>query len=341
MREEAKLNRLRSVLDRAINVQFSGTILVLFVLCVGMALASSSFLKPNNLVNIMSQVTINCIIAAGETVVIFTGGIDLSVGSVIGVQAVLLAVFMVFFHIDPIVAIILGLLIGAVIGMLNGVLVAKFKLQPMIATLGTMSIWRGLALTISQGQPISGLSSKFTKIGNATIPGPGVDIPIQIFIMLGVLLAIFYVLRYRKTGRYIFAIGGNEEVTRLSGINVTKNKIVAYMIAGVSSTVAAIVMIAKLQTALPNAGVGYELQAIACTVIGGTSLQGGSGSIWGTFVGAILIGIINNGMNILGVSSFLQQVVVGSIILFAVLVESGRKGALSGGGKDKKRTLLP
>jgi ribose transport system permease protein len=335
------LSKLKSVLNKAINMQSSGTISVLFVLCVGMTLASSSFLKPNNLVNIMSQVTINCIIAAGETVVIFTGGIDLSVGSIIGVQAVLLAVFMVFFHIDPIMAVILGLLIGAVIGMLNGLLVAKFNLQPMIATLGTMSIWRGLALTFSQGQPISGLSSRFTWIGNATIPGPGVDIPMQIFIMLGVLLVIFYILRFRKTGRYFYAIGGNEEVAKLSGVNVMKNKILAYVISGVAATVAAIVMIAKLQTALPNAGVGYELQAIACTVIGGTSLQGGYGSIWGTFVGAILIGIINNGMNILGVSSFLQQVVVGSIILFAVLVESGRRGALSGGRQDKKRTPLP
>jgi ribose transport system permease protein len=335
------LNKLRSVLNKAINLQFSGTILVLFVLCAGMALASRSFLKPNNLVNIMSQVTINCIIAAGETVVIFTGGIDLSVGSIIGIQAVLLSVFMVFFNIDPILIIIVGLLIGAVVGMLNGLLVAKFKLQPMIATLGTMSIWRGLALTISRGQPISGLSPRFTWIGTSTIPGPGVDIPIQIFIMLGVLLIIFYLLRFRKIGRYIYAIGGNEEVTRLSGINVIKNKIFAYMISGVSSTVAAIVMIAKLQTALPNAGVGYELQAIACTVIGGTSLQGGYGSIWGTFFGAILIGIINNGMNLLGVSSFLQQVVVGAIILFAVLVDSVRRGALSGGVKDNRRTLLP
>jgi len=305
-----------------------------------MAIASKPFLNPNNLVNIISQVTLNCIIAAGQTVVILTGGIDLSVGSIIAMQAVLLAVFMVSFHLDPLLAVFLILVTGALVGLLNGVLVAKFKVQPMIATLGTMSIFRGLALTISQGQPISGLPPSFTWIGNATIPGPGIDVPLQIFIMLGVLLSIFYLLKFRKTGRYLYAIGGNEEVTRLSGVSVMKYKILAYVISGLASTVAAILMLAKLQTALPNAGVGYELQAIACTVIGGTSLQGGYGSIWGTFIGAILIGIINNGMNILGVSSFLQQVVVGSIILFAVLVESARRGALSGGVKSRKTTFL-
>ena len=296
--------------------------LVLIVLVIVMSIVSSSFLSANNLMNVMQQITVNAVIAVGMTIVILTSGIDLSVGSVMAISGFIMGKLMMA-GLNGILAVILGTVIGVLFVLLNGVLVAKFKLQPMIATLGTMQIARGITLTIAQGRTISGFPQEFRWFGNGTLLG----IPIQVILMLILYILLFYLLRYRKFGRYIYSIGGNEEATRLSGVNVTKYKIGAYVISG--ATAAAVITVGKLNSAVPTAGEGYELDAIASTVIGGTSLLGGFGSVWGTLMGAMIIGIIKNGLNLMNVSAYVQKVVIGIILLIAVLVDSFRSEALN------------
>ena len=296
--------------------------LVLIVLVIVMSIVSSSFLSANNLMNVMQQITVNAVIAVGMTIVILTSGIDLSVGSVMAISGFIMGKLMMA-GLNGILAVILGTVIGVLFVLLNGVLVAKCKLQPMIATLGTMQIARGITLTIAQGRTISGFPQEFRWFGNGTLLG----IPIQVILMLILYILLFYLLRYRKFGRYIYSIGGNEEATRLSGVNVTKYKIGAYVISG--ATAAAVITVGKLNSAVPTAGEGYELDAIASTVIGGTSLLGGFGSVWGTLMGAMIIGIIKNGLNLMNVSAYVQKVVIGIILLIAVLVDSFRSEALN------------
>lgn len=297
-------------------------IIVLIVLCVGMAFLSPVFMTSYNLVNILQQITVNGVIALGMTVVIFTGGVDLSVGSVLAVTGIVMGKMMVEQGVHPAIAVIVGLLIGAVFGTLNGILVAKCNLQPMIATLGTMQIARGMALTMGNGQTITGFSKGFRWIGSGELFGT--IIPVQIVFMLLLYIGIFYLMKYRKSGRYIYSIGGNEEATRLSGINVVKYKTLAYTISGILSSMAAIVLVSKLNSAQSIAGQGYEMDAIASAVIGGASLLGGSGNVWGTLVGAIIIGVIRNGLNLMNVSSYMQQLILGVIILVAVLFDAFR-----------------
>lgn len=297
-------------------------IIVLVVLCIGMTFLSPVFLTTSNLVNVLQQITVNGIIALGMSVVIFTGGVDLSVGSVLAVTGIVMGKMMAEQGIHPAIAVIAALLIGAAFGTLNGALVAKFKLQPMIATLGTMQIARGMALTLGNGQTITGFSKGFRWIGSGELFGT--IIPVQIVFMLILYLAIFYLMKYRKSGRYIYSIGGNEEATRLSGINVVKYKTLAYTISGVMSALASIVLVSKLNSAQSIAGEGYEMDAIASAVIGGASLLGGFGNVWGTLVGAVIIGVIRNGLNLMNVSSYMQKLILGVIILVAVLFDAFR-----------------
>jgi ribose transport system permease protein len=311
------------------NINFTNmtSIIVLLLLAVTMAILSPVFLSYANLVNSLQQVTINAIIALGMSVVIFTGGIDLSVGSVLAFCGIVLGGMIVNNGIHLVIACVCTILVGAACGCVNGILVARFKLQPMIATLGTMSIARGAALTLAGGRTISNYPMSFQWIGSGTIGGTG--IPVQILFMLLLYLLLFYVLRFRKVGRYIYSIGGNEEATRLSGINVMKYKIIAYIIGGALSAVAAIILVSKLNSAQSIAGEGYELDAIAASVIGGASLLGGAGSVWGTMLGAIIMGIIRNGLNLMNVSSYSQRIIIGIIILAAVMLDSIRSGKSS------------
>lgn len=295
-------------------------IIVLAVLCVFMAALSPVFATRPNLVNIMQQITVNAIIALGLSVVIFTGGIDLSVGSVLALCGIVMGKLIVEMKVPPIIAIIAAIIIGALCGTLNGVLIARFKLQPMIATLGMMSIARGAALTIANGKTITGYPPSFRWIGSGRI----MDIPVQIVLMLILYAIMYYVLKYRKFGRYTYSIGGNEEATRLSGIDVMKYKTLAYTVCGVMAALAGIVLVSKLNSAQSIAGEGYELDAIASAVIGGTSLLGGAGSVWGTLLGAIIMGVIRNGLNLMNVSTYLQKLIIGVIIIAAVLLDSFR-----------------
>jgi ribose transport system permease protein len=304
-------------------IDFSGMtpIIVLFVLCVFMSFLSPVFLSSNNLVNVLQQVTVNATLALGMSVVIFTGGIDLSVGSILAISGVVMGKMMLV-GVSPVFAVLTSLVIGALFGAINGILIAKCKLQPMIATLGTMSIARGAALTFAGGKTFTGYGAGFRWIGSGFIPGT--EIPVQIIFMLIFYAVIFYILKYRKTGRYIYSIGGNEEATRLSGINVNKYKAIAYIICGITASLAGIILVSKLNSAQSIAGEGYELDAIASSVIGGASLLGGSGSVWGTLLGAIIIGVIRNGLNLMNVSSYTQRLIIGIIIIAAVLLDSFR-----------------
>lgn len=296
------------------------TLFVLLVLCLLLTILSPVFLTGRNLINILQQITVNGVVAVGITLVIFTGGIDISVGSVLALVGVIMGKLMVEMGVQPFLAIIVGILVGMACGAFNGLMIAKFKLQPMIATLGMMSMARGAALTIANGKTITGYSQGFRYIGSGVIPGT--EIPVQIIFMLILYGVVFYIMKYRKAGRYIYAIGGNEEATRLSGINVTQYKMMAYIASGISCALASIVLVSKLNSAQSSAGLGYEMDAIASAVIGGASLTGGFGSIWGTLAGAVVIGVIRNGLNLLNVSSYLQQFILGAVILAAVLFDS-------------------
>lgn len=301
------------------SISNGATIGVLLILIIAVSLATPIFLTPNNIVNVLQQVTINAIVALGMTVVILTGGVDLSVGSVIGFSGATMATLMGNHGWGFIPTLLVGLAIGVVIGAFNGLCVAKFKMQPMIATLVTMQIGRGLTYLVCQGRTISGFTQTFKFVGTYKIGG---FLPVQIILMVGLYVLMFYILKYRKVGRFIYSIGGNEEATRLSGVNVVKYKIIAYTIGGLMSAIAAFVLCGKLGSATANAGDKYEMDAIASSVVGGISLLGGFGSVWGTLMGAAIIGIIQNGMNLLSISTYLQQVVTGCVVFIAVFVDS-------------------
>lgn len=278
------------------------------------------FLTVSNLVNIVQQTSINAIIAVGLTYVIITAGIDLSVGSILAFAGVVLGSALNA-GVPIILAIGAALVVGMLCGAVNGLLIAYGKLPPFISTLGMMSVARGAALIYSDGRPISGFSSEFRFIANGEI----LSIPAPILIMLLIYLVAHFILTKTRLGRYIYAMGGNEEAAILSGVNVKVYKTIVYSIGGLLSGLAAVLLTARLNSAQPIAGLMYELDAIAATVIGGTSLMGGEGKVAGTLIGALIMGVLRNGLNLLGVSSFLQQTIIGSVIIIAVLIDMALK----------------
>lgn len=309
-------------MKKKINLTNMTSVIALVILCLVLSIAEPAFRSFGNLINIFQQVTVIAVIALGVNMVIFTGGIDISVGSVVAFTGIVMGKIIVEGDMPPIVGVLAALIIGLLCGTFNGVMIAKFKLQPMIATLAMMSMARGAALTLADGQTITGYSEGFRWIGVGVIPGT--QIPVQIVFMIIFYLIAFYIMRYRKFGRYIYSIGGNEEATRLSGINTVRYKIMAYAISGFCAAIASVILVAKLNSAQSTAGLDYEMDAIASCVIGGSSLLGGFGSVWGTFVGAIIMIVIRNGLNLLNVSSNLQKLVIGVVILLAVLADSLR-----------------
>lgn len=281
---------------------------------------SPSFLSTKNIFNILRQTSVNGIIAAGMTFVILTGGIDLSVGSILAISGAICASILVNGQ-NIVIAVLAALLVGAMVGFLNGFIITKGKLQPFIATLATMTILRGLTLVYTDGKPItlgSGeLALNFGQIGGGKILG----IPTPALIMILVFLVCAYVLKNTKMGRYTYALGSNEEATKLSGLNTDKIKIAVYTLSGILASIAGIIITSRLFSAQPTAGDGYELDAIAAVVLGGTSLTGGKGKISGTIIGALIIGVLSNALNILDVSSYYQMMVKGAVILIAVLLD--------------------
>ncbi len=294
-----------------------GIVLIFIAMLVLMAFLSPSFLKVRNLVNVVRQISVIGIVAMGVTMVIITTGIDLSSGSVIALVSVAVATFAhpgdnIF------IAILLGLAVGALAGCINGTISAKGKIPPFISTLGMMTVARGLALLFSNGRPVGNLSDSFTFIGKGDIFG--IPVPIIIFILVGFIS--HFLLSSTKFGNYTYAIGGNEQAARICGINVDKYKIMIFTYAGLLSGLAGIILTARISAGQPSMGVGYELDAIASAVIGGTSLNGGIGTIGGTVVGALIIGVLNNGLDLLNVSSYWQQILKGMIIVSAVLLDA-------------------
>lgn len=301
------------------NRQF-GTMVGLVALSVIFWILTPHFLTVSNLVNIVQQTSINAIIAVGLTYVIITAGIDLSVGSILAFAGVVLGSALNA-GVPIILAIGAALVVGMLCGAVNGLLIAYGKLPPFISTLGMMSVARGAALIYSDGRPISGFSSEFRFIANGEI----LSIPAPILIMLLIYLVAHFILTKTRLGRYIYAMGGNEEAAILSGVNVKVYKTIVYSIGGLLSGLAAVLLTARLNSAQPIAGLMYELDAIAATVIGGTSLMGGEGKVAGTLIGALIMGVLRNGLNLLGVSSFLQQTIIGSVIIIAVLIDMALK----------------
>jgi ribose transport system permease protein len=293
-------------------------VLGLILITIILTIMSPSFLTTDNIFNVLRQVSINALIAYGMTFVILTGGIDLSVGSILALASALTA-GMLASGMDPVLAVIVGLAAGAAMGMVNGLIITKGKVAPFIATLATMTIFRGFTLVYTDGRPITGLSDavSFQMLGKGYFLG----IPFPVVTMLIAYFVLFFILRKTTFGRGVYAIGGNEEASRLSGLKVDRLKIGVYSITGFLSALAGITLASRLNSAQPTAGASYELDAIAAVVLGGTSLSGGRGWIFGTLIGALIIGVLNNGLNLLNVSSFYQQVVKGGVILLAVLLD--------------------
>jgi inositol transport system permease protein len=305
-------------------------VLILFIAVLAIMTEGNS-IQPINLINIVRQVSAIGIIAIGMTFVIITLGIDLSVGSILALAAVVASSLaqnqsesMKFAGLDlpVIVAILGGVLVGALAGFTNGVLIAKFRLAPFIATLGMMSIARGLAYIYSGGRPISNLKDEYNYVGQDYFLG----IPWPVILFIGVAAAAHFILNYTKFGRHVYAMGGNEVAARVSGIRIPRVTILIYTMIGLLSGLAGVLLSARIGSGNPELGTGIELDAITASIIGGTSFKGGIGTIWGTCIGALLIGIINNGLDLLNVSPFMQMVVKGAIIIFAIIIDE-RKNA--------------
>lgn len=302
-------------------LQKYGVIISFVVICVGISIISPHFLTLTNLLIVVKQITINAMLAFGVTYVIVSGGIDLSMGSVVAVSGVVAALFAQPDGYPLVVALSAGVSVGLLIGLFNGLVVTYGKVPSFIVTLGTMTIGRGLALIISNGRPISNLSESFGYIGNGVFLG----IPFPIIMLAVVFLGCLIILNKTVLGRYIYAVGGNEEAAKASGINVKKIKITVYTLCGGLSAIGGIILASRINTGQPNVGVAFELDAIAAVVIGGTSLSGGVGTMTGTLIGALLIGVIGNGLDLMNVSSYYQQVVMGLIIIGAVILDNLRR----------------
>lgn len=303
------------------------SIIALVVLCVVLTLLSDKFLTPENGWNIMRQISINVCISVGMTLVILTKGIDLSVGSMLALAGAITAGLLkngieipsmeVLLEFTVFGAILAGLIVGGGLGTFNGWMITRFKVPPFVATLAMLTIARGATMLWTGGFPITGFGDTFAFIGTGWFLG----IPMPVWIMVFVVAIAIVITKKTVLGRHIYAVGGNESAARLSGININKVKVWVYAIAGILSAVGGIILVSRLDSAQPNAGMSYELDSIAAVVIGGTSLSGGRGSIMGTVQGALIIGVLNSGLVLLNVSPFWQQIVKGFVILLAVIMD--------------------
>ena len=292
--------------------------LVIALLCIGTALSivKPVFLTFPNLLNVVRQISINGILAVGVTYVLLTGGVDLSLGSVVALSGVVAAGFAHPGEWPVVVPVAAGVFVGAACGGINGLVVTKGRVAPFIVTLGMMTAARGVALVVSGGKPVSNLGESFRWIGSGAVP---------VIVFLAVSCVSWVVLLNLRFGRHLYAVGGNENAARASGINVEGVKLFAYTICGALAGLGGVVLAARITTGQPNAGVGYELDAIAAVVIGGTSLSGGVGGVGGTIIGALLMGVINNGLDLLNVSSYYQAIVKGIIIVGAVWLDQRKE----------------
>jgi putative xylitol transport system permease protein len=327
--------------QRSYWLRFAGALAALAIVVTVVNVAThGAFLQPSNIVRVLRQITYNCILGVGQTFVIVTGGIDLSVGSLVALTGVVAALFANSLHLTgfPLIAstLIVALAVGAAAGWINALPVVRLGLPPFITTLAMLQMALGLSFILSHGRPVALQSGAFTNTGIGSFLG-GVtsvlhlpSIPIPVIWMLAIVVVASVALMRTRFGRYVFAIGGNEEAARLAGIDVARVKTLVYVISGASAAVVGFLYMALFSSGSPQTGTGDELlESIAAVVVGGTSLSGGRGSIVGTFFGALLIGVLYNAMNLLGVDSYLQKVVLGAVILLAVVLDELRKRYLT------------
>lgn len=305
--------------DKFVLIRKMGPLLGLVLLSLVLTILSDRFLTVNNLLNVTRQISINAIISVGMTLIILTGGIDLSVGSIVALTGSITAGLLVGGQ-GMFVAVLVGIAVGVGLGLCNGMLITRAGIPPFIATLGIMTAARGFTLVYTEGRPITGMGESFRFLGGGYIGG----IPVPVIIMVIIFVATYIMLKKTRLGRYIYAIGGNEEAARLSGINTKKILLSVYALGGLLAGFSGIIMASRLNSAQPTAGISFELDAIAAVVLGGTSLSGGVGTIGGTLIGAFIIGVLDNGLNLLNVSSFYQQVAKGFVILLAVFLDKKR-----------------
>lgn len=297
-----------------------GIMVALAVMCIFLAVfpaTSSSFLTPKNMFNILRQISTNMLLACGMTMVIILGGIDLSVGSIIALSGVLSAGCVARYGLPIPVALLVGVLVGLLIGCINGGIIALTTIPPFIVTLATMNVARGLAKVYTGGSPVRVVTKEWQFLGAGYI-GP---VPVPVIIMIVVVVISALIMNSTKMGRHIYAVGGNAQAAVFSGIKVSKVKFFVHAFSGVMAGLAGIILASRMYSGQPTAGEGAEMDAIAAVVVGGTSMSGGSGKIGGTVIGALIIGILNNGLNLLNVNSFWQDVVKGIVILLAVLID--------------------
>lgn len=307
---------------KAVNhIQDLGALIALVLLIVVIGVISPEFRTVGNFLSLLRQSSINGLIAFGMTCVILTGGIDLSVGSVLALSTALCAGF-ISGGMPVGAAMILALVIGTGLGLLSGILVTKGRLQPFIATLVTMTVYCGLTMIYMDGKPISNLGDSFTL----KVVGKGnfYHIPIPVILFILILLLFIFLLEKTTFGRRVYSTGSNWQAAKLAGVNIHLTKLAVYAISGGMAALSGLILLSRLGSAQPTLGDGYELDAIAAVALGGTSMNGGRGRIWGTFVGVLIIAVLNNGLNILGVSSYYQDVVKGIVILIAVLSDRKR-----------------
>ncbi|OUS39425.1 ribose ABC transporter permease ['Osedax' symbiont bacterium Rs2_46_30_T18] len=300
------------------------SLIALLLLIVIVSFISPNFFSVDNILNTLRQTSVNAIIAVGMTMVIITAGIDLSVGAVLALSGAF-AASLIAQEVNVVLAVIITLFSGLVLGAMSGIIVAQGKVQPFIATLVTMTALRGVTMVFTDGRPISTGYTENADMFSWLGTGYMLGVPVPIWIMVSIFAIGWYLLNHTRTGRHIYALGGNEDATRLSGINVNRIKIIVYSLCGLTAAIASIIITARLSSAQPTAGLGYELDAIAAVVLGGTSLMGGRGRIMGTLIGALIIGFLNNALNLLDVSSYYQMLAKASVILLAVIVDNRNK----------------
>jgi ribose/xylose/arabinose/galactoside ABC-type transport system permease subunit len=301
-------------------MQRFGIVIALLLIGGMLTAATPNFLTAGNLLNVARQISLNGILAVGVTFVLLTGGVDLSLGSVAALAGVIAATFAHPGDYPVVVPVFMGIVAGTACGAVNGLVVTIGKVAPFIVTLGMMTVARGLALVASGGKPVSNMSPELTRLA-----GDFLGLPVPVLILAGVALASWAFLGNTRLGRYVYAVGGNEHAARAAGINVGRVKLFAYTLCGAMAGLAGVVLAARITTGQPNAAVAYELDAIAAVVIGGTSLSGGVGGVGGTLLGALLMGVINNGLDLLNVSSYYQQIIKGVIIVGAVGLDRRRE----------------
>lgn len=292
----------------------TGVVIALIVLVVFFSLTAENFLSWSNSINVARQVSIIAIMALGMTVVIIAGGIDLSVGSVMGLSGVFAATLMMHYNLPVFVGALGGVIVGGALGLFNGAINGFFKVPSFIATLAMLSVARGIALLYTDAKPIYNLPDSFTNLGTGYVG----HVPIPVIAMMLIFSLFYFLMRYTKIGRYAYSIGGNADVARLSGINVRRYMISFFVISGLMAGLAGVILAARMASGEPTAGVGYELDVIAAVVLGGTSLAGGRGSMLGTMAGAFVMGVLSNGLAMLNVPPFVQMILSGLIILLAV-----------------------